>query len=1084
MFQLLACTVAVGFASEMAAWCFDSGTKSQRRQQRKIAKQTRRVQRSEAAAQHSIVAGARREIRGLRNAAHQAHREMLGEMWKTIQGMRRKSLEVKGGFREIIDENRRLMRTLALTPQQRESILECNDLLERGVARLEAYAGPYLQIFQEEIKCAQRCLKDQTYITPEIPEERLPWDFPYAGELLEFEPAELGEYPVVKMGFGQTGRFVTPRLEMERPEGPLTAFVRRYDSRTSRWVLSEAQGCLALDLKTGDAHRRSRLVTLSEKRGNQRTAWWEHDSGERLLFQIPDGCLSTELRHAPSGTPVEVFIHRADLMLKALFAGDQVEREYRRPSRRVPCHAPADFWQAYGACAQFSSQVIIREAGLREDPSDAQYILRLSSGAEFPVEASAEGACLVVLPQCGMQLGLVQDNGRTLLVYSLRAQLCPPDEGDTNGGYLLTEVAECFEEQRDLTRLDDMDSLELQKYGTVLQAEFETNQWRDREVVDFSDWVLQEFERPGETVVSFTSEGRLPQGSSVRYVGDEEVLGWVRGGDEDAGEIEVALLPRRRRDFVEGTFPLQGRLEAVPTEGNLQKLISAMENFRSSSLVNSRTQQDQEAFCVLRRELLGRFQDAVFEGHPSKESCPASLDEHQQRAVHMLSGNAPLVLIQGPPGTGKTHVIAHALRAVLKRNPSARIALVSQANPAVDEAVAKILECAPELTIYRDLSASAREKYESNGGGVGLEESYHELLDGVRAAPVPEDQSLAGIRDWLLCRIENEDDALKRDLSRSRVRHSQITACTLSRLAVIGAHAPPFDLVIVDEAAKASVPETLIAAVCARRLALVGDHHQLLPFMDESFCEHSAPSAADKESLRELWNHSLFYRLWDVAPESRKSFLALMRRSRKPIAECISTCFYERTLVPGRGHDSPTLNSPVSLMWVDSSSFRHCRVAGTTLENEGEADLVLQALREVDKLRKASISVGVITFHRGQAALLNRKLKQARFSFTPMILTVDASQGGQWDVVVLSLGRTSGSSGFIGNPNRLNVAISRAKELCVFVGSLRYAARDATPGSSLGAVAEFVTAGADNGKRLCIPASGGRILPGFESSAN
>jgi superfamily I DNA and/or RNA helicase len=342
---------------------------------------------------------------------------------------------------------------------------------------------------------------------------------------------------------------------------------------------------------------------------------------------------------------------------------------------------------------------------------------------------------------------------------------------------------------------------------------------------------------------------------------------------------------------------------------------------------------------------------------------------------------------------------------------------------------------------------------------------------------------VAEVREWLLDLTENNGEALKRDMARSRVRHSQITACTLSRLAAIASSAPPFDLVIVDEAAKASVPEALIAVNCARRLALVGDHHQLLPFMEEGFCEHSAPSAEDEEYLRGLWNNSLFHRLWDLAPASRKAFLAVMRRSRRPIAECVSSCFYEGTLLPGRGHASPALKFPVSLMWVDSSLFHHRRVSGKTIENPGEADLVLQALHEVDKLRKGPISVGVIAFHRGQAALLNQKLKNSRLSFTPSVLTVDASQGGQWDVVILSLGRSWGSSGFVGNPNRLNVAISRAKELCVFVGSLRFAERDATPGSCLGAVAQFVTSGNDTGKQLCIPSSAGTIPSGFAHSS-
>ncbi len=1082
MFPVLAGAFVAGVVSEIATWCLDSGARSQRRKQGKIVRHTERALRSEAASQRRIEADARCRVNALKSAAHEAHYLMLGEMWSTIQEMRKKSAEVKGRFRAIINENRRLLQTLALTPQQQESIFECNDLLERGIARLEGYAGPYLRPFQAETEHAQRCLKDRVYITPDSPEECLPSDFPYAGELLEFAPGELDEYPEVDMGFGQIGRFVTARLEAEAPEGPVTAFVQRYDRSTNRWVLSEALGDLAMDLKTGDAYRTSRRVTLGEQRGGRRMAWWEHSSGERIPTWIPDGCLSTRLRHAPAGTPVEVYIHRADLMLKNINAGDQVGREHRCRALRVLCRASAEFWSAYGACAEFSNHVIIREAGLPDDPADAEHILRLASGQEFPIEISAADECLTILPQCGVQMGLVHNGGRNLLVYTLRGELCMPGKGHTSGCDLLAVVRESFEEQRDLTRLEGLDSLDLQKYGTVLQAEFETNQWRDRELAEFSGWVVQEGGRRGGYVVSFTSEDTLPQGCSVRCVGDEALLGWVRGGDEDGGGIEVDVLPQRRRDFQGGTFPRHGKLEAVPAEVNLQHEISAIEAFRSSSAAAGRSEQDQEAFCVLRRELLGSFEETGVSVDGGREACSSSLDEHQERAVRILSGSAPLVLIQGPPGTGKTHVIAHAIKRLLQRDPGARIALVSQANPAVDEAVEKIRENFPELVVYRDLSASAREKYETNGLGVGLEAYYHEFVEGVRGANVPEDESVAEIREWLLELTENEADAIKRDMARSRVRCSQITACTLSRLAAISGSAPPFDLVIVDEAAKASVPEALIAVNCARRLALVGDHHQLLPFMEEGFCEHSAPSTEDEEYLRRLWNNSLFHRLWDLAPSSRKAFLAVMRRSRKPIAECVSSCFYDDTLVPGRGHGSPSLDFPVSLMWVDASLFHHRRVAGTTIENPGEADLVLQALEEVDRLRKGPISVGVIAFHRGQAALLKQKLKKARLSFTPSVLTVDASQGGQWDVVILSLGRNSGSSGFVGNPNRLNVAISRAKELCVFVGSLRFAVRDATPGSRLAAVADFVTSGADPGKRLCTPTSGGKIPPGFAPS--
>jgi len=53
------------------------------------------------------------------------------------------------------------------------------------------------------------------------------------------------------------------------------------------------------------------------------------------------------------------------------------------------------------------------------------------------------------------------------------------------------------------------------------------------------------------------------------------------------------------------------------------------------------------------------------------------------------------------------------------------------------------------------------------------------------------------------------------------------------------------------------------------------------------------------------------------------------------------------------------------------------------------------------------------------------------------ICSVDQAQGSEADVVVLSCVRANAekSVGFLKNPNRLNVAISRAKERLVIVGS-------------------------------------------------
>ena len=93
--------------------------------------------------------------------------------------------------------------------------------------------------------------------------------------------------------------------------------------------------------------------------------------------------------------------------------------------------------------------------------------------------------------------------------------------------------------------------------------------------------------------------------------------------------------------------------------------------------------------------------------------------------------------------------------------------------------------------------------------------------------------------------------------------------------------------------------------------------------------------------------------------------------------------------------------------------------------------------------------------------------------------TVDASQGGQWDVVILALTRCNGNTSFVGNANRLNVALSRAKELAVVVGNFQFALKDKHPDSCLGNFAKYVQSNSTNGIRICAPAVNGAIAPSF-----
>ena len=60
---------------------------------------------------------------------------------------------------------------------------------------------------------------------------------------------------------------------------------------------------------------------------------------------------------------------------------------------------------------------------------------------------------------------------------------------------------------------------------------------------------------------------------------------------------------------------------------------------------------------------------------------------------------------------------------------------------------------------------------------------------------------------------------------------------------------------------------------------------------------------------------------------------------------------------------------------------------------------------------------------------------------TIVVSTTDGFQGQEADIVIISLVQTHGH-GFLDSPNRMNVAITRAREWRVIVGNFEYFARD------------------------------------------
>lgn len=272
----------------------------------------------------------------------------------------------------------------------------------------------------------------------------------------------------------------------------------------------------------------------------------------------------------------------------------------------------------------------------------------------------------------------------------------------------------------------------------------------------------------------------------------------------------------------------------------------------------------------------------------------------------------------------------------------------------------------------------------------------------------------------------------------------------------------PYDWVIVDEAARASPMELVVAMQAGKRVLLVGDHLQLPP---------SYPREVEKQAAGQLGISRRDFRRMNNFQRAFSSTygqtvgrtLRTQYRMAASINQLVSHCFYKDSLEvgrepPGEEYDGLPAFLSKQVVWVDTQdqgSGGFHRPTGShegALENETEAAAVVEVVRAIVGTESFMQHVarrdgehepviGIIAMYAAQRDLIRRKLEQAEWAagfrdrFT--VGTVDSYQGKENRIIVLSVVRnnTEPTVGFLSEPERINVAMSRAKDRLVIVSS-------------------------------------------------
>lgn len=281
---------------------------------------------------------------------------------------------------------------------------------------------------------------------------------------------------------------------------------------------------------------------------------------------------------------------------------------------------------------------------------------------------------------------------------------------------------------------------------------------------------------------------------------------------------------------------------------------------------------------------------------------------------------------------------------------------------------------------------------------------------------------------------------------------AQVIAGTcLGVMSVPGSKEIVFDLCIVDEASIATPTEVLVPMSRARRTVLVGDRRQLSPFQDPELKERGL---LEKYSVNEAdQKETLFNLLSDSLPSLLHKELTTQHRMLPALGDLISQCFYEGKLksVDRKPVDYLASLTPKPVTWYSTSGKPHhgSRLIGKSSYNDLEVSECVAMLTRIDfrisksKARGKKLSVALLTGYSEQKRRLKAAVDVKRHeweSFSEIFVNVvDAFQGREADLVIFSVTRSEAKNiGFLKEMERINVALSRAREVLVVVGDHVY----------------------------------------------
>lgn len=412
----------------------------------------------------------------------------------------------------------------------------------------------------------------------------------------------------------------------------------------------------------------------------------------------------------------------------------------------------------------------------------------------------------------------------------------------------------------------------------------------------------------------------------------------------------------------------------------------------------------QEEFW--RKLVFNKFPRPTFE---DKEKCKQELEEtcesfelkllrNQKTAIINCMAAKDYYLIQGPPGSGKSFVLAIIIAEELlffKHN----VIVIGPNHMAINNTLEQLIKFHPLIS---SCTFKVGPVYQAPTFSVLYEDNEFKItnlrkIDGLIATTCG--------KQWII----------------GLTPHSLYTSKARNLYC---------DTLIIDEAGQMTIPLALMGMIKAKKVIFAGDHKQLPPIITSDEIHEELKLSAFKSILRPY----------------NSTMLNVSFRMCEPICMFVSDLFYDGKLKPKKKGCGNMIvcNDPLY-------DFRFPIIVHN-VEDDGEqtsdkeAEYIAATIAGFINKGLTANEVAVLSPFRAQAANVRRHIrKQSEITEEQRKQiaadTIDKMQGQEREVIIYSL--VSGDmdyitemAEFLYNPNKMNVAFSRAKSKLIIVGNI------------------------------------------------